>query len=539
MADFYPADVGRLIVASGGIGTITGYTDGQNITVQITQKFPATSFDSGTWSILGTPQAMCTPSAKDPVGGSVNLTLSAAGWRPEDAGKYVEINGGLCQIKTITSSTIAAAVIVKELAATVAAPALAWTLKGPCWSPAFGYPRCGTIYQGRLWLGGNYAFPKRLWGSVIGDYLDHTLGSLDTDAIAYDIGDGASCSILHLANARGLVALTDSGVFSIMGGQEKPITPTNIQITDQCNYGASAVAPVRVGGELEYVQRAGRKVRALSPNEYDSGQYNAPDMAVLAEHVTESGLVDMCYQAEPDPLIYGVRADGQLATLCADRDQDVFAWSRQLTQGGYESAAAVPTADGNRVFVIVARVVDGALTRYIEMFESGLQTDSAITGHSGAGASTWGGLSHLKGLRVNAKGDGVFLGKFDVSDAGSITLPRTANDVEIGLDYVTEILTLTPEFMGPIGSAQGHQLSNCEIKVRLLDTIGCAINLQTVSFRQLGNGILDQAPEPFTGDKKAGNLGWGDGVAQTLIQQTLPYPLHLLSVIAKITANEG
>lgn len=539
MADFYPADVGREIVASGGLGVITGYTSGTVVTVEIRQPFPAASFNSGAWQILGTPQATCTPSAKDPVGTSITLTLSLAGWRAEDAGKYVRINGGLCRITSIGSTTIANAIIESELNSNVAAPALAWTLEGSAWGGAYGWPRCGTLFEQRHWLAGSPGFPQSIWGSVIGEYTNFTIGTLDDDAVSFVVGGGETNPILHLANARGLVALTSAGEFSVRGGQERPITPTNVQVKDQSNYGASQVPPVRVGREIFFVQRAGRKVRAMSPNEYDDGQYVAPDMAVLSEHVTATGVVSLSYQPEPDALLYAVRADGQMATLTADRDQDVFAWSRQVTQGNFEHVEVVPTSEGVNVFVVVARTVNGVTTRYIEMLDADLNTDCALTGSSEAGATVWGGLSHLVGRRVQAKGDGVYLGEFVVNGAGQITLPRTAYAVEIGLGYTTTVKTLTPEFMAGTGSSQGHQLSVHEVKARLLETTGCAINLQQIAFRKTGLGALDQPPPVFSGDKVAGNIGWGDGVAQTLIQQTLPYKFHLLSVITRMSANEG
>ena len=89
------------------------------------------------------------------------------------------------------------------------------------------------------------------------------------------------------------------------------------------------------------------------------------------------------------------------------------------------------------------------------------------------------------------------------------------------------------------GSSAGMQLSVHAVKLRLLNTIGANVNLQQLPFRKLGLSVLDRPPLPYTGFKEAGNLGWGDGVAQTLIQQILPYPFHLLSVITKLTANEG
>lgn len=539
MADFYPADVGREIVASGGLGIITGYTNTTTVTVQITQAFPATAFNAGTWQILGSPQATCTPNVSSPVGAPMTLTLSAGGWRPEDVGKFVRINGGLCRITSIASDTQAAAVIETVLTSVVAAPARAWTLEGSAWGPQYGYPCCGTIYEQRLWQGGSPAFPQGLWGSVIGEYLDNTIGTLDDEAIGITVGSGESTPILHLSSARGLVVHTAGGIFSVRGGQEKAITPTNLQVRDQSNVGAAVVAPVRMGAEILQVQRANRKLRAISPNQYDDGQYVMPDLAVLSEHVTESGVTALAYQDEPDSIVYAVRGDGQMATLTADRDQDVFAWSRQVTQGAFEDVETVPTPDGCRVFAIVARTVGGVTTRYVEMFDPSLLLDCAVTGTSDVGATVWGGFGHLVGRTVMAKADGVYQGEFVVNGAGQITLGRSAFRLEAGLPYTTTVKTLTPEFMSQSGSAQGAQLSVHEVLVRLLGTIGCRINLQNVTFRNVSGNQLDRAIAPYTGLKKAGNLGWSAGEAQTLIQQTLPYPFHLLSVITKLTANEG
>lgn len=536
--EFLPADVGREVTAGGGLAVITAYTDGEHVTADVIQPFPATAFDSGDWTILGSPMATCTPSAATPVGAAITLTLDVAGWRASDVGRYVQINGGLCKITSYTSTTIVTAVIESELNAAVAAPPLAWTLEGSVWGGKKGYPRCGTLHEQRLFAAGSPGFPQSVWGSVIGEYFDMTLGSNDADAVSFVVANGEINPILHLASVRGLVALTTGGEFSINGGSDRPITPTNVQVKDQSAHGCSGVAPARIGNELFFPQRARRKIRALSSNQYDSGQYNAPDMSVLSEHITESGVVGMAYQSEPTPLLWVVRGDGQMATLTADRDQDVFAWARQVTQGSFESVATVPVADGYRVFAVVSRVIDGQLTRYIEMLEPGLQTDSAVTGTSEAGATTWTGLGHLEGMRVRVKGDGIKLTD-RVVEGGAITIERPAKAIEIGLDYVTTIKTLRPEFSVPVGTIRNAKVNVFEAGVELLDSIGCTINLQQVAFQQFDATPFDQAPQPFSGMKSVGNLGWETGPGQVLIQQTLPYPFHVLAVVMKVTANEG
>jgi hypothetical protein len=176
--------------------------------------------------------------------------------------------------------------------------------------------------------------------------------------------------------------------------------------------------------------------------------------------------------------------------------------------------------------------------RYIELFDPSLHTDCALTGSSSAGATTWTGFDHLEGRTVRVKGDGVLLANRVVT-GGAITTERTVYALEAGLDYVTTVKTLTPEIQGQAGSAQAANLSVNAVTVRLRDTIGCSINYQRVPFKKLGLDALDRTPAPFTGDKEAGNLGWSKGVAQTVIQQTDPYPFHLLSVVTSLTINSG
>lgn len=536
MIPFMPADVGRYIECGSGRGQITGYTNANTVTVRIDQEFPAIANDAFTWKILGSPQANCTPSVVGPEGTTITLTLSIAGWRAEDVGKYVKINSGLCRITAYTSTTVVSATVERALSSAVASPALAWTLEGTMWGGLNGYPRCGTFSGQRLWVAGSPGFPQTLWGSVIGEYFDFLIGVEDTDAVSYEIASDQPNAIRHLAQSRGLVALTSGGEYSVRGGQEKPITPTNIDIRDQSAYGCTSVAPVRVGNEVLMVQRAGRKIRALAPDKFDTEAYSAPDISVLAEHITESGVVDIAYMAEPDSTVWFCRTDGVLASLTIDRDQEVFAFARQTTMGAVQSIASIPVSDGWRLFAIVRRVVNGQTVSYVEMMEPGLLTDCAVTGTSDAGATVWSGLGHLEGRTVNVKGDGVCL-QDRVVTGGQITIERPANAIEIGLNYVTRIRTLKPEISGPNGTSQASSMTIHKVTVRLRDTIGCAINNQPLPFVKLGNEVLDKSPPSFTGDKEIGTIGVQDGI--TYIEQRRPYPLHVLAVITSLTVNAG
>jgi len=121
---------------------------------------------------------------------------------------------------------------------------------------------------------------------------------------------------------------------------------------------------------------------------------------------------------------------------------------------------------------------------------------------------------------------------------GQITLPRNALEVEIGLHYDSVIELLDIEIQGPGGSAQGNAVRTGEAIVRLLESSGCEIEGQTIPFRRFGAGILDQAVQPFTGDKRIELLGWQRTGGSITIRQTQPLPMHVLSVIRKVTIND-
>lgn len=531
---FLAADVGRQIVAGGGIAEITAYTSDTVVTVEVITAFASTSLAS--WQMTLSPQATNTASAKDPVGKVITMTLDIAGWRSSDVGKYVKINGGLVQITSYTSTTVVKGVIKAALTSIVGSTPNAWSLESAVWNATDGYPSTGTLYEQRLACAGSTNYPQTVWLSRVGEYLNFELGTLDDDAMSFTVASDQINPISHLAQIKVLIALTYGGEFSLTGGVEKPITPTNIQVKNQSVYGCNRVRPVRIGNELYFMQRSNRKLRAMA-YKFDSDAYGSPDMSVLSEHITEGGITDIAYQQEPESILFLVRADGVMATLTVDRDQDVIGWARQITDGAFESVATIPTEDGEQAWCIVNRTVNGSTVRYVERFSSSVNVDCGITGTSVGGADTWSGLSHLEGRLVDIVADGVVMQPQTVA-GGSITLPRDAFAVQIGLHYKTTIKTLTPEVQGNTGSMQGNSMRIGEVTLRFHETIGCKLNGQTIAFRNLGPSILDEPPALFTGDHRLEKLGWDRGRAQLLIEQDQPLPFHLLSVIKKLTFND-
>lgn len=545
---FLNADDGRRITTAGsGLAVITNYVSATQVTVDILEAFGSATIQAGLWVTEDSPQGTLTPSDDGPVGAAITMDFPGGvdGWRFVDVGKFVEINGGLVEIVAFNNAQSVNGVVKKELTATVAAPANSWVLNGAVWNPVDGYPRTGAFYEQRLTAAGSPRYPQTVWGSRTAIYFDFTQGTDDDEGFTFTLpSTGEINPINRMTSSTVLIPLTNGAEFTMYGGVEKPLTPTNAQIKARSAFGCSQVKPIKIGIELIFVQRAGKKVRAVSYDP-DSYAYKVPDLTVLAEHITQAGIAEMAYQQEPRSVLWCVRTDGKLATLTLDRDEGVTAWTPQSTDGVFESVATVPNATGNEVWAIVRRTINGNTVRYVERFDDSYYVDAGIKGTSGAGTATWGGLSHLEGKPVDVKADGIYVGSYVVS-GGEVTIPRTAKAVEIGLNFVNRIKLLRPEIQTGEGTAQSNAMSTSEVSPLFLETTGCKVDTGDgdpnyaeveIPFRHLGDDVLDLPPEVLSGFESIGMLGWMRGDSPLTLIQDQPYPFHVLSIVRKLTVN--
>lgn len=471
--------------------------------------------------------------------GQVQKVQPAPGcWKAEHVGAYVRINGGLLKIASLTSDTIAVCTVLIALSGTTAAPADAWAMEFAVWNAVDGYPRTGTLWEQRLVAGGSPRYPQTVWGSWTGERFNFARGVADDQGFAFTLPSDEVNPIAWIASVRTLVALTLGGEFTLQGGIEKPITPTNIQIRARSNHGCALVRPVRVGREEIFVQRAARKVRALSYNATND-DYAAPEITSLAEHVTVSGVRELAWQRSPEPWLYARLADGTLSICTYElQDENVVAWVRRdFGTDACEAIAQLPDSDGNEtVWTIVRRTVSGATRRYVERFSSQAYADAELALTSGTPATVWSGLSHLEGRTVDVVADESDAGQFTVA-GGSITLTQAASSVRIGLPFTTRVEMLTPELQMGEGSAQGNSMRIGEVTLRFLETTGGKVNGQVIPARQLDTPTLDLPPSSLTGLERVETLGWDRGEAELVIEQDRPMPFHLLNVVRKVTVN--
>lgn len=545
---FLSSDVGRTITVNGSSATIAGFATSSNVTANVTVAFTSTSLAPNTWKINGTPLTALTPSVATPVGGAVTLTLAAQGWRSEDVGKFVELNGGLVKITGYTSATIVTGLIETELAGVVAAPSDSWTLKGPIWNGADGYPTCGTFHQQRLWAASTISYPQTLWGSKLGLPFDYSPGTLDDSAVYKTISSSEVNPIVHLVSAKDLLIFGYAQEFAGRGGVEKGITQTNMQLDIQSNWSTTgAVRPLQIGEEIITVERSGTVIRAFTPRQVDG--FTSSPVSFYSEHLLASGVKSMAYEQRPHAIIWIATTDGKLHALTYNLASNLVCFASGATDGFVESLATVPSGALEKTYCVVRRTINGVTARYVELLDWSVtygRHDSLITLTSGSPQTVWTGLGHLQGKSVRVHADDVFMGTFTVASS-QITLPRSASKVSVGLAFDSTAVLQHPIMETRDGNSQGGSVSIHKIRAKLLNTVGLTVNGEDVSFRTFGASVLDSAIDPFTGVKDVTGYGWASATddtddnegATTTIAQTQGSPCTILSIIRNLSMNAG
>lgn len=401
------------------------------------------------------------------------------------------------------------------------------------------YPSTVSFFEQRLFFGASPQFPQHIWGSGAGDYLNMTVGNLDSDGLIVQIAGNDFNAIMHLVSARQLLPMTSSTEFSIAGPNNNAISgiSSNV-IKDHTSHGSNFVRPVKIGREVVFIQRDGRRARAISYSATEDANI-APDITVFAEHITRAGsMVDMAFAQNPDFIAWVVRSDGQLLSLTLAREYETTAWARHVTEGRFEAVGSVPgsgTADD--VYVIVRRTINGVTKRYVELFDytdvDTAYVDSAVF-YEGAATQVLTGLGHLEGKTVNIVADGV-VHPPRVVTGGSVTLQYKASNAIIGLGYTTTIELLNPEFGDVNSSSQGRRISIYDVVLRFMETINAKVNGVPMPFRTMAMNLDTRIP-PFTGDMSIKKVGWSDTEEIEIVSDT-PTPFTLLGVIVKAAVN--
>lgn len=252
------------------------------------------------------------------------------------------------------------------------------------WSATRGYPRCGTFYQGRHWMGGFKARPDVLAASLAGTTFDfkEDFEPVAGSAIVVAPNADEQITVQNIYAGRHLQIFTSSMEIYV---PEEPITVDNIALKISSRYGSQALTqPVDIQGGTLFVDRNGRALREyLFQDAIQS--YSAEPVSILAGHLMSSPRSMSMRRArdvdEPTLLLAANTgkdrngADVPATMVAIDRAQQVTGFCRVKTYG---KPLEFVTAQNGEAFVITRRTLNGKTWNYLEQFDAEFMSDCGV-----------------------------------------------------------------------------------------------------------------------------------------------------------------
>jgi hypothetical protein len=350
--DHKPATLTRMAAASWSLADIT--------------------FLGGPVQDENTTATTITPSSDT---GATTLTASSPIFTAGHVGSTWKVKDGFVNITGFTSTTIVTGTVEDVSLGTGPAATTEWSQSS--WSDEEGWPATITFHERRAWYARTDTQPQTEWASKPFIYDDFTAGANEDDALVVTLNTELANDIKWLSSGTTLATGTFGGEFITSSGTNGiSLTPANVNSIRQTGWGSRNIQPKKIGNFTYYVQRGGRKIRELFYY-WDLDTYKSVDMTIISEHITKSGVEEIAYQQNPDSTLWCVLGDGRMVAFVREDDQQIQAWTPQVTDGSFESVAAIPSNEGpyDEVWTIVNRTIDGSSVRYIERFADPIVPD--------------------------------------------------------------------------------------------------------------------------------------------------------------------
>jgi hypothetical protein len=291
--------------------------------------------------------------------------------------KWLHLNDdvGIVRITSITSATVAQAVVVRPLSlAVVASPTYRWS-EG-AWSDLYGYPSSLEIFDQRLVAAATPSEPRTVWFSTVGDYADFLPGVEADSAFAYTIaGDGSQNRITGLRRGRaGLHIFALSEEYSTRSeSRAQVIGPTTAVFSLDGSTGARPGRPIAPYGDPIFISRDGRKVVQITYSFQEDSNREAI-LSRASQHLAEEGLTKLVWQSLPEPRAWILRTTGDLLAMTFDPAEEVLGFSTHSLGFARKvlDLCVSPSADGSTddVYMLVRSTRSGLPTKvYVEKLD--------------------------------------------------------------------------------------------------------------------------------------------------------------------------
>lgn len=433
---------------------------------------------------------------------------------------------GIVEITAVASTTSATGTVVKTLGSTDAT----YKWSEGSWSNYRGWPATVTFFEDRLTFGGNTSQPDTIWASVTGDYENMLAGAEDDDAIIFTLSSRQVNVIQWLVGKDKILIGTSGAEWTLSGSSDEPLAPSNVKAEQHSTYGSENLQATLANESVLFFQQGAKRMRELAYN-WELDSYVAPDMTILAKEVTGDGITDMAFQQIPDAILWCIRDDGEIATFSYERKENITAWSRQVTDGDFESVAIIHGGTEDEIWVAVERTIDSSVVRYIEYFSArdfGSDVNDAFYVDCGATYTTdvnvISDLTWLEGETVSVLADGDDIGTFTVS-SDTITLGGVYQTVQVGLPFTSQVKTMPLSWIAQGTTIHGRIKRISEVIISWYESGDFYVG------RDSANKELYSITRMTTNEDRKSFPSGHDRYGYVYIWQQSPEPLTLLAVM--------
>lgn len=428
------------------------------------------------------------------------------------------------------------------------------------------YPGTVVFHQQRMWLGGTKNEPTTIYASRIGDFESFRKSRplQDDDPIEYQIATGSIDDVMWLKSFGNLFVGTTGGEFTA-SSSSAALTPEDVQINLQSSWGSRGVMPLLVGNAILHVRRNGSRVIELAYN-WENDSYSGNDLTLLAPHMVEdSPIRQWCFVQSPEPRIWAVREDGVLICCTYIREQNIYAWSRHITEGRFVSIISLCGEETDEIVLLVEREVEGATHYFLERFaprfddntaiEDALFVDCGVVMDNSQGESELesSSLAHLVGKTVSVLNVGSPEMGHIIADKGKLTLQYSVpGKVIVGLPFTSVMAPLPIDSENDSGSSVGLQRALGKTSIR----VHRSVNFEYAATKS--DWLVDRSaykeaefyeapflPEnygepvpPFSGTVEVIASGGQEEDSSLYIKTDKPTPLRVLSITTDIDFGE-
>lgn len=374
--------------------------------------------------------------------GSVQITVQYPG----------HSGSGVCRVTAYTSATAVDVEVLEDFKD----PAYTEQWQEGEFSDRRGWPSAVTFHDGRL----IFDREDKFRASESDDFTAFNLEAEgDSASIQRDVAtSGAVFQANALLSLSRLIILTDGAEVPVRSDAfDAPLTATNIALKEGDNVGSARRSPVKIGKRGFFIARSGVKIYRLVYN-FEQQDYDSDDVTELHEDLGEdhSGFEELAIQRHPQPYLWAPMGDGECAILLTSPKHQIDGWIRFLTDGDVESVAIYPATTEDRVYLWVARTINGSTVRYREklclrsealgssttkLADCGVFTAAASSSITAAhlasetGLVAWGtNASGVSGFIGTLASDGAS-GSLSADASGVISLGGTYTNTFVGLPY--------------------------------------------------------------------------------------------------------